>query len=372
MQQPTPNPAVTALESQWLDAFRAGDYGEKGSYTAADLDSMVANFNPSFHEPPVVVGHPQTDAPAYGWVGAIRRAGDALQVKLRQVDPGFAELVQAGRFKKRSVSLYKTAEGWALRHLGFLGAEPPHLKGLADARFREETNNEVAEVTFEENAMQIDAPVTEGNLMTTLKKILGISEAAQAAPAAQFSESDVKRIVADAIAAATAPLQAKVTEFEAQFGESAKRQRAQSVEQRVEAAVAKLKSAGKWIPAFDKMGLRVVFAELAKLEGTVEFGEGDSKVTATPLDIQASFMEKLARIAPFTPDVYVPANLGGAPAPAQFTESRSKASSNSVMLDQLTRQRMSDKSINYSDALTQVAREHPELTVVGGSSAGEV
>jgi hypothetical protein len=58
------------------------------------------------------------------------------------VDAAFAELVQAGRFKKISASFY-TPDAPAnpkpgvyyLRHVGFLGAQPPSIKGLKDASF---------------------------------------------------------------------------------------------------------------------------------------------------------------------------------------------------------------------------------------------
>jgi hypothetical protein len=132
---------MNALEGQWIDVFRAGDYGDKGSYTPADLDLMVANYNPAQHEAPVVIGHPEHDAPAFGWVAALRRAGDTLQAKLRQVAPQFEALVGQGQFKKRSVAFYRTASGLALRHLGFLGAMPPEVKGLRELQLCEFRDN---------------------------------------------------------------------------------------------------------------------------------------------------------------------------------------------------------------------------------------
>jgi len=128
---------MSALEGQWIDVFRAGDYGDKGSYTPVDLDAMVDNYNPARHEAPVVIGHPESDAPAFGWVAALRRVGDTLQAKLRQIVPEFEALVRQGQFKKRSVAFYQTARGLALRHLGFLGAMPPDVKGLRDLKLCE-------------------------------------------------------------------------------------------------------------------------------------------------------------------------------------------------------------------------------------------
>jgi hypothetical protein len=145
---------MSALEGQWIDIFRAGDYGDKGTYTPADLDAMVDNYNPARHEAPVVIGHPEHDAPAFGWVASLRRVGDTLQAKLRQIVPEFEVLVAQGQFKKRSVALYQTAKGLALRHLGFLGAMPPEVKGLTDLRLCEfRDNGAFVAVEFQEFGM---------------------------------------------------------------------------------------------------------------------------------------------------------------------------------------------------------------------------
>lgn len=138
------------LAGQWLELFRSGDYGDKGTFSNSDLDQMVKNFNPSFHEPPAVIGHPDHDAPAYGWVDALKRYGDKLLGKFKQVDPKFEEMVKSGRFKKRSIALYQTAKGWMLRHVGFLGAQPPEVKGLANATFKGDSVRFVT-VTFGES-----------------------------------------------------------------------------------------------------------------------------------------------------------------------------------------------------------------------------
>lgn len=134
---PNPN-AQNPLEGQWTEVFRTGDYNEKGRFSSADLDQMVANFDPSYHEPPVIVGKPKHDAPAYAWVAGLKRSGNTLLGKLKDVDPQFGEMVRNGRFKKRTVSLYSTAKGWAVRHLGFLGAPPPEVKGLSNTTFKED------------------------------------------------------------------------------------------------------------------------------------------------------------------------------------------------------------------------------------------
>lgn len=147
------------LSNQWLELFRSGDYGDKGNFGDSDLDEMVRNFDPSFHEPPAVIGHPANDAPAYGWIAGLKRSGNKLMGKFRQVDPTFEEMVKSGRFKKRSISLYKTGKGWMLRHVGFLGAQPPEVKGLKNATFREDRIRFVS-VTFGESESSSSAAMS--------------------------------------------------------------------------------------------------------------------------------------------------------------------------------------------------------------------
>jgi hypothetical protein len=88
------------------------------------------------------VGHPKTDAPAYGWVRALRADGGDLVAEPHQVEPAFAEMVQAGRFKKISASFYTPNHpsnpkpgAFYLKHVGFLGAAAPAVKGLRDVAF---------------------------------------------------------------------------------------------------------------------------------------------------------------------------------------------------------------------------------------------
>jgi hypothetical protein len=129
-----------------LEIFRGGrvetSAGEALTFTAADLEAIAAGYDPAKHEAPLVVGHPTNDDPAYGWVKGLRVAGEALVAEVDQVDPAFKELVEAGRYKKISASFYRpdaasnpTPGKWHLRHVGFLGAVPPAIKGLRPVQF---------------------------------------------------------------------------------------------------------------------------------------------------------------------------------------------------------------------------------------------
>ncbi|WP_274571268.1 hypothetical protein [Neisseria leonii] len=74
--------------------------------TAADLAETAAAYDPQVHEAPVVVGHPLTDAPAYGWVGGLKAKNGVLSAGFAQADETFADWVRAGRYKKVSASFY--------------------------------------------------------------------------------------------------------------------------------------------------------------------------------------------------------------------------------------------------------------------------
>lgn len=129
-----------------LHIFRAGIHapmqGGAIEFREADLAATAAAYDPALGEAPLVVGHPKTDAPAYGWVRALRADGGDLVAEPHQVEPAFAEMVQAGRFKKISASFYTPTHpanpkpgAYYLKHVGFLGAAAPAVKGLRDVAF---------------------------------------------------------------------------------------------------------------------------------------------------------------------------------------------------------------------------------------------
>ncbi len=132
-----------------LHIFRAGRQiatdGRVIEFTEAHLATCAASYDPAKHEAPIVVGHPKTDAPAYGWVRGLNAAGSDLSAEAHQVNPEFAELVRQGAFKKISASFYEpdcprnpVPGAYYLRHVGFLGAQPPAVKGLRTPQFAEE------------------------------------------------------------------------------------------------------------------------------------------------------------------------------------------------------------------------------------------
>lgn len=195
----------TSMTNQWIEVFRAGTHtdaaGNEREWTEADLDAIAAGYDPARHEAPVVIGHPADNGPAFGWVEGLKRDGATLLAKLKDVVPEFADMVRKGLYKKRSIALYPDL---TLRHLGFLGAQPPAVKGLADIKFKDDgapvviTCGDFAEPSPEGGHMADDNKIAE------LQAQLAEKEAAMAAQQAQieaektraaaFAESEKKAL----------------------------------------------------------------------------------------------------------------------------------------------------------------------------------
>ena len=87
---------------------------------------------------PLVVGHPKTNAPAYGWTDQLKREGNTLFAKATDVAEEFSDAVAARHYRKRSISIMPDGNGgYKLRHIGFLGAAAPAVAGLKDISFSE-------------------------------------------------------------------------------------------------------------------------------------------------------------------------------------------------------------------------------------------
>ena len=130
-----------------IQIFKTGTHtamqGQELNFTAYDLARTAAVYDPKLHQAPLVLGHPESDHPAYGQVLGLFAKGDALFAQAR-VTPELERLVKEGRYTRVSASLYpphannNPAPGaWYLRHVGFLGAMPPAVKGMTPPAFAE-------------------------------------------------------------------------------------------------------------------------------------------------------------------------------------------------------------------------------------------
>lgn len=119
----------------WFAIFKAGTQtdsaGNTKDWTEDDLDTIVEKYNNQAegeeHRAPIVIGHPIDSSPAYGWIDKLKRDGDTLYAKARDVAKEFVDWFKKGMYRERSVSLYPDL---TLEHVGFLGGVPPAVKGL--------------------------------------------------------------------------------------------------------------------------------------------------------------------------------------------------------------------------------------------------
>lgn len=132
-----------------LHIFKAGTLtandGVTYTITAGDVADCAACYDPKLHEAPLVLGHPKTEDPAYGWAVSLQSNGGDLSASFSEVDDVAKGLVRSGKYKKISSSFYPPKHPsnpvpgkWYLRHVGLLGAVPPADKGLPNANFSDE------------------------------------------------------------------------------------------------------------------------------------------------------------------------------------------------------------------------------------------
>ena len=113
--------------------------GKEVNFSQSDLEKIASSYDPAISEAPLVIGHPKSNDPAYGWIDSLKVNGDKLIASASKIVPEFLDAVKQGLFKKRSVSLNPDN---SLRHVGFLGAALPAVKGLADLTFSEDAQEE--------------------------------------------------------------------------------------------------------------------------------------------------------------------------------------------------------------------------------------
>lgn len=129
----------TADNVRVFDFFRVGRHvamnGMSLEFAESDLDQICRNYR--FQNPaPLVIGHPELDSPAFGSVEEIFHKNGSLYA-VAVCGRTLLSLVKSGRFKNRSAKFAKAPSlpGLSLRHIGFLGAAAPAVRGLSPLSF---------------------------------------------------------------------------------------------------------------------------------------------------------------------------------------------------------------------------------------------
>lgn len=139
---PNPPAAPPALAS--LHLARPGHFTDMHG-TAVDLTpellaQLADSYDPALYAAPLVIGHPQLNAPAFGHLARISLDDAGLWGEPINVDPAFAAAVRDARYPNRSLSFWPADHPGSptpgrpyIRHLGVLGAVPPAIPGLRGA-----------------------------------------------------------------------------------------------------------------------------------------------------------------------------------------------------------------------------------------------
>lgn len=327
-----------------IQIFKPGTHtamsGAVLAFSESDLAACAAAYDPAKHEAPLVVGHPKHDAPAYGWVKHLAFAEGALDAAPDQVDAAFAEMVDAGRFKKISASFYSPDSPqnpvpgvYYLRHVGFLGAQPPAVKGLRAPEF---ADNEEGVIEFADWGDMQNASLWRGLREWIIGKF-GMEEADKVVPnysVASLEEEARKELPAEPALASpayaetvppnqetnlvkpeqAAALEAENAQLKQRLNESDARDKAAKTAERHagHAAFAEtLVLGGRLLPAQKDVAVATLDF-MADQETVIEFGEGDNK---KPLvDAFKAFLESLPKQIEFS-------EVAGAEQPAAETVS---------------------------------------------------
>ena len=308
-----------------IEIFKVGthtdSHGVTLSFSEADLAAMAEAYDPAISEAPIVVGHPSADAPAYGWIKSLSEKDGKLLAQPDQVDPAFAEMVRAGRFKKLSASLYSPTSPanpkpgvWYLRHVGFLGAQPPAIKGLAPVNF-EAGEEGLVTVEFSEGMGFISRLIgllrgvrdyiTEKDGTEKAEAVLpawtldSLQEGAAVAmttpepePVTSYSEEEpMDKNEMNEREAALERREQELLRREAEFAES---KRLAEAETFVNSAV----SEGRLTPA-QSAGLADFMAKLTA-EDVLEFAEGDGRKKTSPAAFMKDFISRLPKQVDFS------------------------------------------------------------------------
>lgn len=337
-KKPATAPASVTLPDG-IEIFRPGrhidDQGIAHHFSEADVDGMAASYNPALREAPLTVGHPKDNLPAYGWVKAVsRNAAGVLAIDPHNVEPQFAEMVAAKRFPKRSASFYPpqapnnpTPGKWYLRHVAFLGAQPPAIAGLKDIKFSEDDAG--GAVSFSESAEpsppQESLSMTEAEIKAMQEQLAAEKKAREKAEA-DAAESKKK---ADTAQAETAS-----------FAERARADRKAGFVSFAETQV----EAGRLLPKDKDMAVATLDA-LADAQ-SVEFAEGGTTRKVSP----AQWLQDL--IAKAQPSVsfgeFAPGH-GASQSQAGAAKGKSDAE-----IDKAAQAYMRQHKVNYAEALTAV------------------
>jgi len=285
----------------WIEIFKGGkQIDSSGVEHDGDMliDKTIATFNPGIHEPPIVVGHPKDNAPAFGWIQGLKKTGNTLLAKIGNIIPEFEAAVENGMYKKRSASFYPDGR---LRHVGFLGAAPPAVKGLADLKFDEgedfvtfEFGEHKTTVSKKEEKMTFKDFVEIFKFWKEAEKdpdmqLPGVNQKMTGSGDKSFTEADIE-------AAKKSGAEAERKKADTEFAEKERQTKGEARTKEISDFCDTLVKEGKIPPSWVNSGL-VEFAKGLDSETEISFSEKEAK--KSPAAWFKSFLEGFEKSAIF-------------------------------------------------------------------------
>ncbi len=379
------------MSEKWIPVFRTGTHtnseGKESTWTEADIDQIVLKYSPSHREAPAVIGHPEHDSPAWGWVEELKREGQILYAKFKELVPEFVDMVNKGMYKKRSIALYPD---WTLKHIGFLGANPPGVRGLPNVKFKG-GDQKAIEFLFEckqcnhcGRDTEHRVPTNGNNFCQKEEKRMKLwewimlkakGEGVTIDDAQSFSEPGRGAVSAPSQADLQTQINTEVAKQvkakELEFAEKLQTEKQSLMSQKADldkekAALEKAKSEkvkadiqsfceglckeGKLTPAMMKfgMGMQNFMEKIATIQETIEFSEGNEKKTQTPFEYMKGFLgsfKKQIEFGEFAPNEK---DFGGG----------DKQEKRDALISSFMEK---NKDVTYKVAVLELSKKHPEL-----------
>lgn len=382
-------------EAMWIEVFKTGTHtsgnGIVKTYTEEDLEAIAVKYNgQKEHEAPLVIGHPATDDPAFGWIKEVKRAGDKLMAFVDQVSEGVREGVKEGMFKKVSIALYPDN---LLRHVGLLGATPPAVKGLAPVAFSEGVEFEefiwatdeyrmptvakifsrIRDFFIEKFGLEMADKVLDKSdidhlMPSAASKMIPVAEASDFSDPNSNKEEEIMtkeledkvkvleegmtelKTAFQELKTATTEISTKLTTTESN---EVTRQKTLAMDAEKVAFAEKVEGlvrGGKILPA-EKEGLLEQYADLLKLEDGVTFAEANLRPSQKLLARLEQRQVLVTQSRPFaTPDKASAKDLDIQSVPVAFAEMANKLDVTSLEIDKQIRQYAEEKKVTYEEA----------------------
>ncbi|HEJ7813207.1 TPA: hypothetical protein SMI02_000874 [Serratia marcescens] len=324
---------TTQTSTATLAVFAPGTHtamdGRTMTLTAEDCIDMANSYDPTLSEAPFVIGHPKLTAPSYGWSRRFEYRDGFLYTEPHQVNPAFAEAFNAGSYKKRSLSFYlpntpgnpKPGHFYP-RHVGFLGAVPPGVKGLPDAEFAEYAEGDDAPVSFaipwetevltdllrgvrdyiveKDGAERADQLMPQWRLRTLEEIAANAVDDSRISPLAYAEETNVDPNKKTPVTAETlAQRETELAEREAKLRkdeEAAKEREAKARREAIVSYADGLVKAGSILPR-QKTGVVEVLLSLDS--APLSFADGETTVNKTPEELLRDVLNEKPKVVDF-------------------------------------------------------------------------